>query len=143
MDIVYWWGVTMSLFEDDPNLIRRQERQVREQAERARAMRQRIESVQGVGVSPDSSVEIIVDSAGTLLDIGIKGASNEMCEAIMAAYAAARRNAGEQVIAASQEAFGPQYTGIERMRSLYGIPEPDDPAEDDSTPLVRRRRPWG
>ena len=72
MDIVYWWGVTMSLFEDDPNLIRRQERQVREQAERARAMRQRIESVQGVGVSPDSSVEIIVDSAGTLLGIGIE-----------------------------------------------------------------------
>ena len=66
MDIVYWWGVTMSLFEDDPNLIRRQERQVREQAERARAMRQRIESVQGVGVSPDSSVEIIVDSAGKM-----------------------------------------------------------------------------
>ena len=128
MDIVYWWGVTMSLFEDDPNLIRRQERQVREQAERARAMRQRIESVQGVGVSPDSSVEIIVDSAGTLLGIGI---------------AAARRNAGEQVIAASQEAFGPQYTGIERIRSLYGIPEPDDPADDDSTLLVRRRRPWG
>ena len=143
MDIVYWWGVTLSLFEDDPNLIRRQERQVREQAERARAMRQRIESVQGVGVSPDSSVEIIVDSAGTLLGIGIEGAPNEMCEAIMAAYAAARRNAGEQVIAASQEAFGPQYTGIERMRSLYGIPEPDDPAEDDSTLLVRRRRPWG
>ena len=43
----------MSLFEDDPDAIRRQERQVQEQAERARVMRQRIEAIQGVGTSPD------------------------------------------------------------------------------------------
>jgi len=89
----------MALFEDDPDLIRRQERQVREQAERARVMRQQIEAVQGVGNSPDNSVEVVVDSGGTLLGIGIEGVSNEVCEAIMSAYAAARRDAGEQVIA--------------------------------------------
>ena len=74
----------MPLFEDDPDLIRRQERQVREQAERARVMRQQIEAVQGVGNSPDNSVEVVVDSGGTLLGIGIEGVSNEVCEAIMA-----------------------------------------------------------
>mgnify|MGYP000905796552 CR=1 FL=1 len=132
----------MPLFEDDPDLIRRQERQVREQAERARVMRQQIEAVQGVGNSPDNSVEVVVDSGGTLL--GIEGVSNEVCEAIMAAYAAARRDAGEQVISASQAAFGENYAGIERMRSLYGVPDPDEPEEPEDEaphPWTNARRP--
>ena len=131
----------MSLFEDDPDLIRRQERQVREQAERARVMRQQIEAVQGVGNSPDSSVEVVVDSGGTLLGIGIEGVSNEVCEAIMAAYAAARRDAGEQVISASQAAFGENYAGIERMRSLYGVPDPEEPEDEAPHPWTNARRP--
>ena len=134
----------MPLFEDDPDLIRRQERQVREQAERARVMRQQIEAVQGVGNSPDNSVEVVVDSGGTLLGIGIESVSNEVCEAIMAAYAAARRDAGEQVISASQAAFGENYAGIERMRSLYGVPDPDEPEEpEDEAPHLwtHARRP--
>lgn len=131
----------MPLFEDDPDLIRRQERQVREQAERARVMRLQIESVQGVGSSPDNSVEVIVDSGGTLLGIGIEGVSNEVCEAIMAAYAAARRDAGEQVISASQAAFGENYAGIERMRSLYGVPDPEEPEAAAPDPWTDSRRP--
>ena len=134
----------MPLFEDDPDLIRRQERQVREQAERARVMRQRIEAVQGVGTSADERVEVVVDSGGTLLGIGIEGVSNEVCEAIMAAYAAARRDAGEQVISASQAAFGENYAGIERMRSLYGVPDPDEPEEPEDEaphPWTHARRP--
>ena len=131
----------MPLFEDDPDLIRRQERQVREQAERARVMRQQIEAVQGVGNSPDNSVEVVVDSGGTLLGIGIEGVSNEVCEAIMAAYAAARRDAGEQVISASQAAFGENYAGIERMRSLYGVPDPEEPEDATSPPWTDARRP--
>lgn len=131
----------MPLFEDDPDLIRRQERQVREQAERARIMRQQIETVQGVGNSPDNSVEVVVDSGGTLLGIGIEGVSNEVCEAIMAAYAAARRNAGEQVISASQAAFGENYAGIERMRSLYGVPDPEEPEDEAPHPWTNARRP--
>ena len=131
----------MPLFEDDPDLIRRQERQVREQAERARVMRQQIEAVQGVGNSPDNSVEVVVDSGGTLLGIGIEGVSNEVCEAIMAAYAAARRNAGEQVISASQAAFGENYAGIERMRSLYGVPDPEEPEDEAPHPWTNARRP--
>ena len=131
----------MPLFEDDPDLIRRQERQVREQAERARVMRQQIEAVQGVGNSPDNSVEVVVDSGGTLLGIGIEGVSNEVCEAIMAAYAAARRDAGEQVISASQEAFGENYAGIERMRSLYGVPDPEEPEDEAPHPWTDARRP--
>lgn len=131
----------MPLFEDDPDLIRRQERQVREQAERARAMRQQIEAVQGVGNSPDNSVEVVVDSGGTLLGIGIEGVSNEVCEAIMAAYAAARRDAGEQVISASQAAFGENYAGIERMRSLYGVPDPEEPEDEAPHPWTNARRP--
>ena len=128
----------MPLFEDDPDLIRRQERQVREQAERARIMRQQIETVQGVGNSPDNSVEVVVDSGGTLLGIGIEGVSNE---AIMAAYAAARRDAGEQVISASQAAFGENYAGIERMRSLYGVPDPEEPEDEAPHPWTNARRP--
>ena len=131
----------MALFEDDPDLIRRQERQVREQAERARVMRQQIEAVQGVGNSPDNSVEVVVDSGGTLLGIGIEGVSNEVCEAIMAAYAAARRDAGEQVISASQAAFGENYAGIERMRSLYGVPDPEEPEDEAPHPWTNTRRP--
>ena len=131
----------MPLFEDDPDLIRRQERQVREQAERARVMRQQIETVQGVGNSPDNSVEVVVDSGGTLLGIGIEGVSNEVCEAIMAAYAAARRDAGEQVISASQAAFGENYAGIERMRSLYGVPDPEEPEDEAPHPWTNARRP--
>ena len=131
----------MSLFEDDPDLIRRQERQVREQAERARVMRQQIEAVQGVGNSPDNSVEVVVDSGGTLLGIGIESVSNEVCEAIMAAYAAARRDAGEQVISASQAAFGENYAGIERMRSLYGVPDPEEPEDEAPHPWTDARRP--
>ena len=131
----------MPLFEDDPDLIRRQERQVREQAERARVMRQQIEAVQGVGNSPDNSVEVVVDSGGTLLGIGIEGVSNEVCEAIMAAYAAARRDAGEQVISASQAAFGENYAGIERMRLLYGVPEPEEPEDEAPHPWTNARRP--
>lgn len=131
----------MALFEDDPDLIRRQERQVREQAERARIMRQQIEAVQGVGNSPDNSVEVVVDSGGTLLGIGIEGVSNEVCEAIMAAYAAARRDAGEQVISASQAAFGENYAGIERMRSLYGVPDPEEPEDEAPHPWTNARRP--
>ena len=131
----------MPLFEDDPDLIRRQERQVREQAERARVMRQQIEAVQGVGNSPDNSVEVVVDSGGTLLGIGIEGVSNEVCEAIMAAYAAARRDAGEQVISASQAAFGENYAGIERKRSLYGVPEPEEPEDEAPHPWTNARRP--
>lgn len=131
----------MTLFEDDPDLIRRQERQVREQAERARVMRQQIEAVQGVGNSPDNSVEVVVDSGGTLLGIGIEGVSNEVCEAIMAAYAAARRDAGEQVISASQAAFGENYAGIERMRSLYGVPDPEEPEDEAPHPWTNARRP--
>lgn len=131
----------MPLFEDDPDLIRRQERQVREQAERARVMRQQIEAVQGVGNSPDNSVEVVVDSGGTLLGIGIEGVSNEVCEAIMAAYAAARRDAGEQVISASQAAFGENYAGIERMRSLYGVPDPEEPEDETPHPWTNARRP--
>lgn len=131
----------MPLFEDDPDLIRRQERQVREQAERARVMRHQIEAVQGVGNSPDNSVEVVVDSGGTLLGIGIEGVSNEVCEAIMAAYAAARRDAGEQVISASQAAFGENYAGIERMRSLYGVPEPEEPEDEAPHPWTNARRP--
>lgn len=131
----------MPLFEDDPDLIRRQERQVREQAERARIMRQQIETVQGVGNSPDNSVEVVVDSGGTLLGIGIEGVSNEVCEAIMAAYAAARRDAGEQVISASQAAFGENYAGIERMRSLYGVPDPEEPEDEAPHPWTNARRP--
>ena len=138
---VYVWEVTMPLFEDDPDLIRRQERQVREQAERARVMRQQIEAVQGVGNSPDNSVEVVVDSGGTLLGIGIEGVSNEVCEAIMAAYAAARRDAGEQVISASQAAFGENYAGIERMRSLYGVPDPEEPEDEAPHPWTNARRP--
>ena len=138
---VYVWEVTMPLFEDDPDLIRRQERQVREQAERARVMRQQIEAVQGVGNSPDNSVEVVVDSGGTLLGIGIEGVSNEVCEAIMAAYAAARRDAGEQVISASQAAFGENYAGIERMRSLYGVPDPEEPEAAAPDPWTDSRRP--
>lgn len=131
----------MPLFEDDPDLIRRQERQVREQAERARVMRRQIEAVQGVGNSPDNSVEVVVDSGGTLLGIGIEGVSNEVCEAIMAAYAAARRDAGEQVISASQAAFGENYAGIERMRSLYGVPDPEEPEDEAPHPWTNARRP--
>lgn len=131
----------MPLFEDDPDLIRRQERQVREQAERARIMRQQIETVQGVGNSPDNSVEVVVDSGGTLLGIGIEGVSNEVCVAIMAAYAAARRDAGEQVISASQAAFGENYAGIERMRSLYGVPDPEEPEDEAPHPWTNARRP--
>ena len=131
----------MALFEDDPDLIRRQERQVREQAERARVMRQQIEAVQGVGNSPDNSVEVVVDSGGTLLGIGIEGVSNEVCEAIMSAYAAARRDAGEQVISASQAAFGENYAGIERMRSLYGVPDPEEPEAEAPHPWTNARRP--
>lgn len=131
----------MALFEDDPDLIRRQERQVREQAERARVMRQQIEAVQGVGNSPDNSVEVVVDSGGTLLGIGIEGVSNEVCEAIMSAYAAARRDAGEQVISASQTAFGENYAGIERMRSLYGVPDPEEPEDEAPHPWTNARRP--
>ena len=131
----------MPLFEDDPDLIRRQERQVREQAERARVMRQQIEAFQGVGNSPDNSVEVVVDSGGTLLGIGIEGVSNEVCEAIMAAYAAARRDAGEQVISASQAAFGENYAGIERMRSLYGVPDPEEPEDEAPHPWTNARRP--
>lgn len=131
----------MPLFEDDPDLIRRQKRQVREQAERARVMRQQIEAVQGVGNSPDNSVEVVVDSGGTLLGIGIEGVSNEVCEAIMAAYAAARRDAGEQVISASQAAFGENYAGIERMRSLYGVPDPEEPEDEAPHPWTNARRP--
>ncbi len=131
----------MPLFEDDPDLIRRQERQVREQAERARVMRQQIEAVQGVGNSPDNSVEVVVDSGGTLLGIGIESVSNEVCEAIMAAYAAARRDAGEQVISASQAAFGENYAGIERMRSLYGVPDPEEPEDEAPHPWTDARRP--
>lgn len=131
----------MPLFEDDPDLIRRQERQVREQAERARVMRQQIEAVQGVGNSPDNSVEVVVDSGGTLLGIGIEGVSNVVCEAIMAAYAAARRDAGEQVISASQAAFGENYAGIERMRSLYGVPDPEEPEDEAPHPWTNARRP--
>lgn len=131
----------MALFEDDPDLIRRQERQVREQAERARVMRQQIEAVQGVGNSPDNSVEVVVDSGGTLLGIGIEGVSNEVCEAIMAAYAAARRDAGEQVISASQAAFGENYAGIERMRSLYRVPDPEEPEDEAPHPWTNARRP--
>ena len=131
----------MPLFEDDPDLIRRQERQVREQAERARVMRQQIEAVQGVGNSPDNSVEVVVDSGGTLLGIGIEGVSNEVCEAIMAAYTAARRDAGEQVISASQAAFGENYAGIERMRSLYGVPDPEEPEDEAPHPWTDARRP--
>jgi hypothetical protein len=131
----------MPLFEDDPDLIRRQERQVREQAERARVMRQQIEAVHGVGNSPDNSVEVVVDSGGTLLGIGIEGVSNEVCEAIMAAYAAARRDAGEQVISASQAAFGENYAGIERMRSLYGVPDPEEPEDEAPHPWTNARRP--
>ena len=131
----------MALFEDDPDLIRRQERQVREQAERARVMRQQIEAVQGVGNSPDNSVEVVVDSGGTLLGIGIESVSNEVCEAIMAAYAAARRDAGEQVISASQAAFGENYAGIERMRSLYGVPDPEEPEDEAPHPWTDARRP--
>lgn len=131
----------MPLFEDDPDLIRRQERQVREQAERARVMRQQIEAVQGVGNSPDNSVEVVVDSGGTLLGIGIEGVPNEVCEAIMAAYAAARRDAGEQVISASQAAFGENYAGIERMRSLYGVPDPEEPEDEAPHPWTNARRP--
>ena len=138
---VYVWEVTMPLFEDDPDLIRRQERQVREQAERARVMRQQIEAVQGVGNSPDNSVEVVVDSGGTLRGIGIEGVSNEVCEAIMAAYAAARRDAGEQVISASQAAFGENYAGIERMRSLYGVPDPEEPEDEAPHPWTNARRP--
>ena len=131
----------MALFEDDPDLIRRQERQVREQAERARVMRQQIEAVQGVGNSPDNSVEVVVDSGGTLLGIGIEGVSNEVCEAIMSAYAAARRDAGEQVISASQAAFGENYAGIERMRSLYGEPDQEEPEDEAPHPWTNARRP--
>lgn len=131
----------MSLFEDDPDAIRRQERQVQEQAERARVMRQRIEAVQGVGTSADERVEVVVDSGGTLLGIGIEGVSNEVCEAIMAAYTAARRDAGEQVISASQAAFGENYAGIERMRSLYGVPEPEEPEDEAPHPWTDARRP--
>ena len=131
----------MPLFEDDPDLIRRQERQVREQAERARVMRQQIEAVQGVGNSPDNSVEVVVDSGGTLLGIGIESVSNAVCEAIMAAYAAARRDAGEQVISASQAAFGENYAGIERMRSLYGVPDPEEPEDEAPHPWTDARRP--
>lgn len=131
----------MPLFEDDPDLIRRQERQVREQAERARVMRRQIEAVHGVGNSPDNSVEVVVDSGGTLLGIGIEGVSNEVCEAIMAAYAAARRDAGEQVISASQAAFGENYAGIERMRSLYGVPDPEEPEDEAPHPWTNARRP--
>ena len=138
---IHRWEVTMPLFEDDPDLIRRQERQVREQAERARVMRLQIESVQGVGSSPDNSVEVIVDSGGRLLGIGIEGVSNEVCEAIMAAYAAARRDAGEQVISASQAAFGENYAGIERMRSLYGVPDPEEPEAAAPDPWTDSRRP--
>ena len=78
----------MSLFEDDPGLIRRQEGQVREQAERAHAMRRRIESIHGVGVSPSRGVTVTVDSAGTLLALAIDDAPTELCDAIVAAYAA-------------------------------------------------------
>lgn len=131
----------MSLFEDDPDAIRRQERQVQEQAERARVMRQRIEAIQGVGTSPDERVEVVVDSGGTLLGIGIESVSNEVCEAIMSAYAAARRDAGEQVISASQEAFGENYAGIERMRSLYGVPDPEEPEDEAPHPWTDARRP--
>lgn len=131
----------MSLFEDDPDAIRRQERQVQEQAERARVMRQRIEAVQGVGTSADERVEVVVDSGGTLLGIGIESVSNEVCEAIMSAYAAARRDAGEQVISASQAAFGENYAGIERMRSLYGVPDPEEPEDEAPHPWTDARRP--
>ena len=104
-------------------------------------MRQQIEAVQGVGNSPDNSVEVVVDSGGTLLGIGIEGVSNEVCEAIMSAYAAARRDAGEQVISASQAAFGENYAGIERMRSLYGVPDPEEPEDEAPHPWTNARRP--
>ena len=116
----------MSLFEDDPGLIRRQEGQVREQAERAHAMRRRIESIHGVGVSPSRGVTVTVDSAGTLLALAIDDAPAELCDAIVAAYAAARRDVGEQV--------------IERLRSLYGVPSPDVPLAEASDPRVHQRR---
>lgn len=136
----YWREVTMSLFEDDPGLIRRQEGQVREQAERAHAMRRRIESIHGVGVSPSRGVTVTVDSAGTLLALAIDDAPTELCDAIVAAYAAARRDVGEQVITASQDAFGESFPGIERLRSLYGVPSPDVPLAEASDPRVHQRR---
>ena len=103
-------------------------------------MRRRIESIHGVGVSPSRGVTVTVDSAGTLLALAIDDAPTELCDAIVAAYAAARRDVGEQVITASQDAFGDSFPGIERLRSLYGVPSPDVQLAEASDPRVHQRR---
>ena len=44
-------------------------------------------------------------------------------------------------ILACQTAFGENYAGIERMRSLYGVPDPEEPEDEAPHPWTNARRP--
>lgn len=114
----------------------------RARAESASQFRRGVEAVRGRG-SRDG-VEVVVDSAGNLVDVDLGRDLVEVRDAVIAAYQLARQDAGRAVVGLAGDAFGEGDESVERLRSMYGV-EDEAETRDAGAGVARRGilRPGG
>jgi len=107
----------------------------RKRAASATAFRQGTEEVRGRGTK--DGIEVVVDSAGSLVDVDLGEDLKWARDAILAAYRQARQDAGRAVVALAQENLGEDDPSIARLQETYGI------TNDDAKQPAKTRRQTG
>lgn len=116
--------------------VREQMAETLERAERAQALKGRIDALRGRSSSPDGEVEVEVDATGRLVGIRFAERARELSpaaleRAVMTAAARAQRSAGDEAVAITAEVFGEDSETVALLRGEVEArmtPLPDDDA---------------
>ena len=95
--------------------------QAQQRAARAQTMRSEIDAVRGKGRSPRGEVVATADASGALTDLTLTDDALELsapalAQVIVATAGQARRDAGDQAVRITAEAFGEDSSAVTMMR---------------------------
>lgn len=101
--------------------LRQQVADAQSRASRAQEMRSEIDAVRGRGTSPRREVVATADASGALMDLKLTDEALEfspttLAEMILGATGKARRDASEQAIRITSDAFGESSSAVTMMR---------------------------
>jgi hypothetical protein len=113
-----------------------------EHAEKAVALRDRVESIRERATSPDREISVEVDSLGRITDLELTEAAYahtpaKLAKLILATFNDAHRIAGQTTITMAEATFGAESESVAALRETYLPPEPpesDDKSDDSPTP---------
>lgn len=108
-------------WEDGEAVKARFRQHVADAQNRAQEMRGEIDAVRGRGTSPRREVVVTADASGALMDLKLTDEALEfspttLAEMILDATGKARRDAGEQAIRITSDAFGESSSAVTMMR---------------------------